>query len=145
MNGQRKQEIGLAILRIVVGAIFVAHGAQKLFVFGPEGVGQTFAQMGIPLPTLSAYLATAAEFLGGLAILVGFKTRLAAVPVAFTMLVAIAKVHLKGGFFAPTGFEYPLALLAANVTMIVAGGGALAVDSVLGRGARNLQVVGEAA
>lgn len=126
-----RQEIGLALLRIVTGGVFLAHGYQKMFEWGIHGVAGTFGQMGIPLPLLSAYLATFAEFFGGLALIVGFGTRIAAVPVAFTMLVAILQVHLKGGFFLPAGMEYALTLLVANITFVIAGGGAFALDNVV--------------
>ncbi len=133
----KNQDFGLALLRIVVGVIFLAHGYQKLFVWHIGGVAGAFAQMGIPAPHVSAYLATFAEFFGGLALLLGLFTRLAAVPVAFTMVVAILQVHLKGGFFAPQGMEYPLTLFVANIALIVAGGGAFALDTVIFKGSSN--------
>lgn len=125
------KDIGLTLLRIVVGVIFLAHGYQKLFVWGIGGVTGAFTQMGIPAPHLSAYLAAFAEFFGGAALLLGLFTRLAAIPVAITMIVAILQVHLKNGFYAPTGIEYPLALLAANVALIATGGGVFALDNLL--------------
>ncbi len=133
----KNKDFGLALLRIVVGVIFLAHGYQKLFVWHIGGVAGAFAQMGIPAPHVSAYLATFAEFFGGLALLLGLFTRLAPVPVAFTMVVAILQVHLKGGFFAPQGMEYPLTLFVANIALIVAGGGAFALDTVILKGSRN--------
>lgn len=114
-----------------MGGVFLAHGYQKMFIWGVHGVAGTFGKMGIPLPLLSAYLATSAEFIGGLALMLGLGTRIAAVPVAFTMLVAILQVHLKGGFFLPAGMEYALTLLVANITLMIAGGGAFALDNVV--------------
>lgn len=128
---ERKQEVALGLLRMIIGIVFLAHGYQKLFVWGIHGVAGTFGQMGIPLPLTSAYLATFAEFFGGLALLVGFGTRLAAIPVGFTMLVALFQVHLKGGFYLPTGFEYVLVLLAANIALMIGGGGAFALENVV--------------
>ncbi len=128
------KDFGLTLLRAVVGVVFLAHGYQKFFVWGIGGVTGAFTQMGIPAPHVSAYLAASAEFFGGLALLLGLLTRLAAVPVAITMLVAILQVHLKGGFFAPQGMEYPLTLLVANIALIVAGGGAFALDNVIFKG-----------
>jgi putative oxidoreductase len=125
------KDLGLTLLRVILGVVFLAHGYQKLFVWGIGGVTGAFAQMGIPAPHLAAYLATFAEFFGGAALLLGLFTRLAAIPVAFTMVVAILQVHLQGGFYAPKGVEYPLTLLAANIALVIAGGGAFALDNVI--------------
>ncbi|MGE5114661.1 MAG: DoxX family protein [Acidobacteriaceae bacterium] len=125
------KDLGLTLLRAIVGIVFLAHGFQKFFMVGIDGVTGAFTQMGIPFPHLSAYLAASAEFFGGLALLLGLFTRFAAIPVAVTMIVAILQVHLKGGFFAPQGVEYPLTLLIANIALVLAGGGAFALDNVL--------------
>ncbi len=122
---------GIAVLRVVVGVVFLMHGGQKLFLMGIPNVAGFLGQMGFPLPMLSAVALTAAEFLGGLALLLGLFTRWAAIPLAFTMLVAMLAVHLKGGFFLPQGFEYTLVLLAANVALIFLGSGSCAVDRLL--------------
>ena len=119
---------GLAFLRIGVGGVFVAHGAQKLFSYGIPGVSGLMAQIGVPFPTVSAVAVTSAEFLGGLALVAGFGTRLAAIPIAFSMLVAALTVHLKGGFFLPNGIEYVLVLFLASVALVLTGSGALSVD-----------------
>jgi putative oxidoreductase len=125
------KDLGLTLLRVVVGLVFLAHGYQKLFVWGIGGVTAAFTQIGIPAPHLSAYLASFAEFFGGIALLLGLFTRLAAIPVAVNMVVAILQVHLQGGFFAPKGIEFPLTLLAANVALVLAGGGAFALENVI--------------
>lgn len=130
------KDFGLTLLRAIVGVVFLAHGYQKFFIWGIGGVSAGFAQMGIPAPHVSAYLAASAEFFGGLALLLGLLTRFAAIPVAITMIVAILQVHLKGGFFGPQGVEYPLTLLIANVALIVAGGGAFALDNLIFNGSR---------
>ena len=127
------KDLGLTMLRVIVGLVFFAHGYQKLFTYGINGVAGSFAQIGIPAPHLSAFLATFAELFGGAALLLGLFTRLAAIPVAITMVVAILNVHLKGGFFAPAGVEYPLTLLVANLALITAGGGAFAIDNLISR------------
>ena len=127
--------IALALIRMVVGMTFVLHGAQKLFVYHYAGTVGAFAHMGIPAPTISAALAITAESMGGLFLLVGLHSRLAAIPIAFTMLVAIAQVHLHAGFFAQSGgFEYPLVLLVANLAFVVGGGGSFALDNLRRRG-----------
>jgi putative oxidoreductase len=120
-------------LRIVVGGVFVAHGAQKLFVYGIPGVAGLMGQIGVPFPVLSAVAVTAAEFLGGLALLAGFFTRWAALPLAFSMAVAAATVHLKAGFFLPNGVEYVLTLFAATVALSLTGSGAFSIDGLLAR------------
>ena len=137
---KKNQEVALGLLRVVIGIIFLAHGYQKLLVWGVHGVAGTFGQLGMPLPVVSAYLASFAEFFGGLALVLGFGTRLAAMPVGFTMLVALLQVHLKGGFFLPTGFEYVLMLLAGSVVLVIGGGGAFALDNVIWRQKREPQL-----
>lgn len=129
----RQLSLGLAILRAVVGIIFVAHGSQKLFVFGVDGLTAGFTQMGIPMAAVAAPLVMLAELLGGIALLTGLVTRVAAVALAAVMLGAIAFAHLPAGFFNPNGIEFPLALLAATLTIAVTGPGTLSLDARLGR------------
>jgi len=124
---------GLALLRIGVGGIFTAHGAQKLFVFGIPGLSGFMGRIGVPFPTLSAVAVTAAELLGGLALVAGFFTRLAAIPIAFSMLVAAVTVHLKAGFFLPNGVEYVLVLFLASIALVLTGSGAWSLDRLLAR------------
>ena len=128
---------GIALLRIVVGGIFVAHGAQKLFAFGIPGLAGFMGQIGVPFPLVSAVAVTAAEFLGGLALVAGLFTRWAALPIAFSMLVAAVTVHLKAGFFLPNGVEYVLTLFAATVGLSLTGSGAFSIDRVLARRERS--------
>lgn len=134
--GSKSQAYALSVLRVAVGAVFTAHGAQKLLVYGLAGTAGAFSQIGIPLPTLSAAAATAAELLGGIALVLGLFTRLATLPLLGTMLVALVAVHAKNGFFLPEGGEYVLTLLAALVTIRLAGPGALALDNLMARRGR---------
>jgi putative oxidoreductase len=124
---------GMLPLRIVVGLVFLMHGGQKLFVFGLSGTAGAMTQMGIPLPGLAAVVVTFVELLGGLAILTGLFTRWAGVLLAIDMAVAILKVRLGGGFFAPSGFELELTLLAAALTLAAVGAGGVSVDRLLHR------------
>ncbi|WP_350432284.1 DoxX family protein [Shewanella sp. H8] len=125
-------------LRVPVGIIFMAHGAQKLFGwfggYGLEGTGQWMASMGMEPGVLMAFMAGSAEFFGGLFILLGLLTRPAAVALAFTMVIAIASVHLSNGLFmSNNGYEYALALLAASVSLALSGSGKAALDNALTR------------
>lgn len=120
-------------LRLVVGTIFLAHGSQKLFVYGLAGTAGAFDQIELYPGILWGTLAALTEFLGGLTVLLGLGTRLAALGLAVVMAVAIIKVHLTGGFFAPKGFEYPLALLGASLSLVFSGSKVLALDPLLGK------------
>ncbi|HZR97996.1 MAG TPA: DoxX family protein [Chloroflexota bacterium] len=124
---------GLAALRVVVGLTFLLHGWQKLFQFGVAGTAAAFAQMGVPLPGLTAPLVSVLELVGGALVLLGLATRPAAVVLAIDVLAAILLVHRPAGFFAPNGVELPLLLLAGAVALTLAGPGALALDRVLAR------------
>ena len=126
----RRIDLGLAVLRIVAGLVFIAHGGQKLFVFGLDGVTAGFTQMGIPLAAVSAPLVALVELFGGVALVVGLLTRLAAVGLAITMLGAILFVHLAAGFFLPNGSEFALTLLAAAVALALTGPGDFSLDGL---------------
>ena len=128
-NGLR--DGGIALLRVGIGGIFVAHGLQKLAVFGISGLAGFMGQIGVPFPTLSAVAVTAAELGGGLALVAGLFTRWAALPIAFSMAVAALTVHLKAGFFLPDGVEYVLALFLASIALSLTGSGAFSVDRLL--------------
>ena len=126
-------------LRIPVGVVFAAHGAQKLFGlfggYGLDGTGQWMDSIGIHPGHLMALLAGSAEFFGGLALLFGLLVRPAAAVLAFTMIVAIFSVHIsKGLFMANNGYEYALALLAVTAALLISGAGRLSVDAKLSAG-----------
>jgi putative oxidoreductase len=128
-------DLGLLILRLALGIVFVAHGAQKVFgMFGGYGLAGTVRFMtgsGIPAPL--AYLACFTELLGGLAVLGGLLSRLGSAGLSVVMLVAIFHVHLANGFFAPKGFEYPFALLGMALALIVTGPGRIAIADIEGK------------
>ena len=124
----------LMLMRLVLGIVFFAHGSQKApGWFGGYGFHATmhmFTTM-MHIPTVFAFLAIGAEFVGGICLLLGFCSRIAAFGIAIVMLVAIFKVHLPHGFFAPMGMEYPFVLLALAVLILVKGGGALSIDGAM--------------
>ncbi|MFC1234100.1 DoxX family protein [Vibrio sp. F74] len=133
-----KAGYGALALRIPVGIIFMAHGAQKLFGwfggYGLEGTGQWMASIGFGAGVLMAFLAGSAEFFGGLFLLLGLLTRPAAAALAFTMVVAISAVHLENGLFlSNNGYEFGLALLAASVSLAFSGAGKVALDTSIAK------------
>lgn len=129
----RQIDAGLLILRLIVGVIFMAHGGQKLFVYGFDGVAGAFAQMGVPMAQVMGPFVALLEFFGGLALIAGLLTRLVSFGLASTMVVAMLLVHLKAGFFAPNGIEFTLSLFASTVLLAIAGAGAYSLDAVIGR------------
>lgn len=131
MSHAEKQSWGVTVLRVMVGIVFLAHGSQKLFVYGVQGFAGFLAHMG--LPTFLAPIVIAIEFLGGAALILGIGTRIAAAALAMNMLGAVLGVHLKGGFFLPTGFEYALTMLAATVALALTGPGAASLDEMRAR------------
>jgi putative oxidoreductase len=132
---------GTAILRLVLGVIFFAHGAQKILGwFGGYGFTGTmgFFTNAMHIPALFAFLAIAAEFFGGPGLILGFLTRIAALGIFFNMIVAIAMVHHQFGFFMNwtgaqkgEGYEYHLLGLAITVFLMISGAGPYSVDRLL--------------
>ena len=129
---QDRSAVDLALLigRVIVGAVFMAHGAQKLFgAFGGPGLSAFVGMMG-PL----GYLVAIGEFFGGLGIVVGFLSRFSAASIILIMLGAIGMVHGKVGFFmnwmgnqGGEGFEYHLLAIAILLVILIAGPGRYAV------------------
>ncbi|MDQ1471371.1 MAG: putative oxidoreductase [Bryobacterales bacterium] len=130
-----------AILRLVLGVVFFAHGAQKMLGwFGGSGFQGTmgfFTSM-LHIPAPFAVLAIFAEFFGGLGLIVGLLTRVAAFGIGANMLVAIFSVHAANGFFANwsgtqkgEGYEYHLLVLAMVAYLLMRGAGAVSLDGVL--------------
>jgi putative oxidoreductase len=127
----RQLSLGIALVRIITGVVFLAHGGQKFFVFGIAGATAAFGQMGVPAPSITAPLVAIVEVAAGVALILGLLTRLAALGLATNMLGAIFLVRLKGGFFIPNGAEYEIVLFVACVALVIAGAGALSIDDAI--------------
>lgn len=135
---QSNAGFGALALRIPVGIIFIAHGAQKLFGafggYGLEGTGQWMESIGLAPGFLMALLAGSTEFFGGLLLLLGVLTRPAAIALAGTMVVAILSVHFENGLFmSNNGYEFALALLAASISLAFSGSGKVAIDNLISK------------
>ena len=130
-------DLGLLALRLVLGAVFLAHGAQKGFgAFGGpgfDGAAGFFGTLGLRPARFWTAVAVAGELTAGLLFLLGFLTPLASLLAVATMAVAIAKVHGPKGFFIQNGgYEYNLVLIGAAVALAVTGPGAFSLDHLLG-------------
>jgi putative oxidoreductase len=133
-------DVALTMLRLVLGVVFFAHGAQKMLGwfggYGFHGTMGFFTHMGMPAPV--ALLVICTEFFGGLGLIVGLLTRIAALGIGVEMIGAIFMVHLPNGFFMNwagnqkgEGFEYHLLAIAVAATLLLRGAGAFSVDRAL--------------
>ncbi len=124
------------VARVIVGVIMAAHGFQKL-VAGPGAFGQQMlGQLGVPAPTLAAYVVTLVELVGGILLIIGLLSRLSALLLTINLAVAILLVKVNVGLIAPpemgAGAELGLALIAGFLTILFAGPGILSLDRTLG-------------
>jgi putative oxidoreductase len=124
---------GITILRVMVGIVFLAHGGQKVFVYGLSGVSGAFGQMGIPMPAVMGPFVALLELVGGAILIVGLLTQWVAILFAIEMAVAVLKVHLSGGFFLPRGFEFALMMFAASCAIALEGPGAASLDGIISK------------
>ena len=136
------QDVTLTFLRLVLGVVFFAHGAQKMLGwfggYGFHGTMGFFTHIGLPAPV--AFLVICTEFFGGLGLIVGLLTRIAALGIGGEMIGAIFMVHLPNGFFMNwygtqkgEGFEYHLLAIAVAAILLLRGAGAFSVDRALAK------------
>ncbi|MDO9353388.1 MAG: DoxX family protein [Solirubrobacteraceae bacterium] len=129
----RPGDVGLLIARVIIGAVFIGHGAQKLFAWwGGDGIAATgvgFEGAGLSPGEPLAVLAGAGEFFGGILLILGLLTRLGAFSVGTSMVIAIVAMHLPGPFLG--GYEFPLTLLGGAVLLLLIGPGRLSVDALV--------------
>ncbi len=129
----RVRDVLFLLTRVVVGAVFLAHGLQKFFAWGIDGTASAFAGLGIPAPAAAAWAAALIETLGGIALIVGVALPVAGVLLAATMAGALLFAHAgKGLFVSGGGFEYVLVLAVAALLLGFAGG-RFSLDGVLRR------------
>ncbi len=129
-------DFGLLIIRLVIGILFIGHGAQKLFGwfggYGIKGTGGWFESIGMKPGTTMAVLAGLTEFIGGALFALGLLTPFAGVLIAGTMVVAIIKVHGPNGLWiTANGYEYNLTLIAVAIGIALIGPGRYALDAFL--------------
>jgi len=137
----RQHDLGLAILRVVTGVVFVAHGARQVFGVGFDGIAGAFGEMGVPLARLVAVLVVSLEVCGGLALIIGLLTRPAALALVAEMLGALLVLHPPVGFSLPNGYEFVLALLGAAAALAVSGAGRWSLDARIE--ARRIEATGD--
>jgi putative oxidoreductase len=123
------QPLALLILRLVLGIIMIGHGYSKVFG-GLHHHVQMVSSLG--LPGWLAYFSAAAEFLGGILVVLGLLTRFAALAIAIDLVVAIVKVHWHNGLLGNGGYQFPLALAAIAIALIFFGAGPIALEGLRG-------------
>ncbi|MFK3677600.1 DoxX family protein [Microbacterium sp. NPDC090218] len=127
--------MGLLALRIVVGAIFAAHGAQKIFEFTIPGTIGSFAGMGVPLAEIAAPAVAFLELVGGILLILGFLTRPVGILLTLDMAFALVLVHLPAGLWVGEGgYEFVAVLGVAALALALTGAGRFSIDGAFLRG-----------
>lgn len=131
------EDVGIFVLRLVVGGLFAGHGAQKLFGwfggYGLKGTGGFMESIGLKPGVAMAAVAGISELVGGLLLVAGLLVPLAALLIVAAMIVSIVKVHGQNGLWSQAGgYEYNLVLIAVAVALALVGPGAISVANALG-------------
>lgn len=135
--GRNLTGVAPLLVRVITGIIMAVHGWQKLTQIGPANFGQqALASLGVPLPVFMGYVVTLTEFFGGILLIIGLLSRLAALALTVEMVFTILLVKTHVGFIAPqgggAGAELDLALMAGFLALLLMGPGRLSLDHVLG-------------
>ncbi|MEU0465193.1 DoxX family protein [Amycolatopsis sp. NPDC006131] len=132
MNKSALRDLAVLVARAAVGLIFVAHGWQKFTEWGLAGTSAAFGQMGVPLPSVSAWFAALVELAGGAALVAGLAVPVAGLLLALDMVGAFVLVHAGNGVFVSgNGFELVLTLAAAALILAAVGGGRFSLDHLI--------------
>ncbi|MGN7948670.1 DoxX family protein [Microbacterium sp. 22215] len=127
--------LGLLVLRVVVGFVFAAHGAQKIFEYTLPGTIGSFAGMGVPLPEIAAPVVAFVELIGGILLALGLFTRPVGILLAVDMVVALVAVHLPAGLWVGEGgYEFVAVLGVAALALAFTGAGRFSLDGAFLRG-----------
>jgi putative oxidoreductase len=126
------RDLGLLVARIVLGVVFAAHGAQKIWEWGLDATSQNFAGMGVPMPELAAPIVAILELVGGIALILGVLTPWVGILLAADMLVAALLVHVSAGLFVDGGgWELVGTLGAGALALAATGSGRISLDHLL--------------
>lgn len=132
MKNGMNPDLGLTILRVVLGVVFVAHGLPKL-TGGIDATASMLGGIGVPIPVVAAWAVALLETLGGVALLIGFLVTPVSLLLAVHMLTGIVLVHAANGFYVvwqgQGGIEFNLILLASLLAMVLCGPGLAAIDN----------------
>ena len=128
---RRQLAVALLVLRVALGAVFIVHGGQKLFIMGPSGTGGMLMQMKVPAAGIIGPILSIVEPLAGVGVLLGLFTRLAGLAIACDMLGAILTFHIHHGFFVPMGIEFVMMNCVTGLALAILGAGSFSIDHAI--------------
>ncbi|MDP4198388.1 MAG: DoxX family protein [Bacteroidota bacterium] len=144
-SNSRLIDVGILVIRLMLGAVMFAHGSQKVLgVFGGKGLETTVGMMSGSYGSLLPYLSAFTEFLGGAAMILGILTRFWGIGILINMSVAVMTVHLKNGFIGQGGFEFPLTLAMIALAITIMGPGRFSLDALLFKAHKKVELTSKA-
>lgn len=130
---EKYRDLAPLVLRVALGLVFFMHGWQKLGMMGVDGVSTFLGSLGFPLPAVFAVILIAIEILGGIALILGLFTHIAAKLAMIVAIVAFFTVHVKNGFFIQGGgYEFIILIFAAAFSLMMTGAGKYSLDAKMG-------------